>query len=129
MGGIAELSPGFLIGAYISNINQPKLDDHAQNRLPTTLTLGLGFEASQKLFLITEIEKDLSYAATWKAGIEYKAHSKIYVRTGYSLKPQAACAGLGFNPKKFQLHYAFQYNFNLGVIHQASVTYSFAHQK
>jgi hypothetical protein len=129
LGGIAELTRNLMIGAYIVNINQPRIGHQSIERVPTLLILGLGFKPSEKLFLTTEIEKDLDYRACWKTGVEYKAHKKIFARTGYNLNPQAAFAGLGFKPKKFQLDYAFQYQMNLGAIHQATVLYTFVASK
>jgi hypothetical protein len=129
LGGIAELTKQFMVGAYIVNINQPELSKLTEERIPTLLVLGLGFKPSEKLYLTTEIEKDLDYSLSWKSGIEYKAHKKFAARTGFNLNPQAGFAGLGFKPKKFQLDYAFQYHMSMGTIHQASVVYLFAQKK
>ena len=124
-GGIAELTPKLLIGAHIVNINQPKRSEQTGERMPTLLVLGLGFKLSEKLLVVSEVEKDLDYDLRWKSGVEYSVHKKFVARTGFNLKPQAGFVGLGFKPKKFQLDYAFQYNSNLGTIHQATVGYSF----
>jgi hypothetical protein len=129
MGGIAELAPGLMIGAHIVNINQPELSEQTKERIPTLLTLGLGFKPSEKLYFSTEVEKDLDYSLSSKSGIEYQVHKKLIARTGFNLNPQAAFAGLGFKPKKFQLDYGFQYHMNLGAIHQASVVYLFVQKK
>jgi hypothetical protein len=129
LGGIAELTPGFTVGAHIVNINQPQLSEQNKERMPTLLILGMGFKPSEKLYLSTEIEKDLDYTLCWKSGVEYKVHKKFTARTGFNLNPQTGFAGLGFKPKKFQLDYAFRYHMNMGAIHQASVVYLFAHKK
>jgi hypothetical protein len=129
LGGIAELTPRFRVGAHIVNINQPQLSEQSKEQMPTLLIIGMGFKPSEKLYLSTEIEKDLDYTPCWKSGVEYKVHKKFTARTGVNLNPQAGFAGLGFKPKKFQLDYAFQYHMNMGATHQASVVYSFDRKK
>lgn len=124
-GGIAQLTPVLSIGAHIININQPNLTKLNEESLPTTLLVGLGFTVSEKLFLTSEVEKDLSYDLTWKNGIEYKLHKKFAARTGFMIQPQAAFAGMAWTTKKFVISYAIKYSFDLGTSHQASVSYQF----
>jgi len=127
-GGIAEITPQILVGAYIVNINQPKLEE-GDERIPTILTAGIAFKPTNKLFITTEIEKDLDYAATWKAGIEYQVHKKFLFRTGFNINPNAGFVGLGFRPARFLLDYAFEYASHLGGQHQATVGYQFIKRK
>lgn len=123
LGGIAELTPQLSIGAYIVNLNQPKIS--GEEKLPTRLVAGLGFKPIDKLFIATEIEKDLDADPTWKMGLEYAFHKKFSARTGYNLRPNTGFFGLGFKTKKFVLDYTVQYNVSLSFSHQASVGYQF----
>jgi hypothetical protein len=93
--------------------------------IPTILSLALAFKPTDKLFLATEIEKDLDLDPKWKTGFEYAFHKKVIVRTGYVLKPQTAFFGLGLRPRKFQLDYCVQVLNKSGLAHQASVGYAF----
>ncbi len=124
-GGIAELTPKLAVGAYITNINQPKLSID-EERVPTLLTAGLCFKPTDKIIIATELEKDLDYATNWKTGLEYMFHKKFCARTGFNLQPNAAFFGLGFKTSKFNIDYALQHSTNLSVSHQASVNYIFA---
>ena len=121
MGGIAELTSKISIGAYIQNINQPEISE--LEKLPTKLIAGISFKPIDKVFIATEIEKDLEYDPTWKMGIEYKFHKKFCGRTGYNVNPNAAFFGLGFNTNKFTIDYALQHSTSLSLSHQASITY------
>ena len=123
LGGIAELTPRLSIGAYIVNINQPSIS--SGEKLPTRLVAGIGFTPIDKVFLTTEIEKDLEYDPTWKAGLEYKFHTKFCARTGYNINPNTAFLGLGFKTNKFNIDYALQHNVSLSLSHQATVSYQF----
>ncbi len=123
LGGIAELTPHLSVGAYIVNINQPEIND--LEKLPTKLVAGIGFKPTDKVFMATEIEKDLEYDPVWKLGIEYTFHQKFCARTGYNINPNTAFFGLGFKTKKFNIDYALQHNTLLRLSHQASIVYQF----
>jgi hypothetical protein len=122
-GGIAQLTPILAVGAYITNINQPELNE--LEKLPTRLAAGISITPTEKIIINTELEKDLEYDPTWKAGIEYKFHSKFCARTGYNINPNTAFFGLGFKTKKFNIDYALQHNVLLSLSHQASIRYEF----
>lgn len=123
LGGIAELTPQLSIGAYIVNLNQPTIS--GEEKLPTRLVAGLGFKPIEKLFIATELEKDLDVDPTWKMGLEYAFHKKFSARTGYNLRPNTGFFGLGFKTKKLTIDYAVQYNVSMSFSHQASIGYQF----
>jgi len=125
VGGIAQLTNQLSVGAHITNINQPEIASLEHEHLPTLLNVGISFSPSEKVFITTELEKDLDYKATWKGGIEYKAHKKVLIRTGFNVYPAAGFFGVGFKPKKFTLDYAFRYLPATGGGHQATIAYIF----
>jgi hypothetical protein len=124
-GGIATITPAFFIGAHMININQPRLTRSGGKTLPAVMMLGFGAELSDHLFVAAEIEKDLLYPLTWKAGLEYLAHKKLALRTGVNLQPNAAFLGFGCKTKKMSLDYSLQWSMNTGINHQAGVSYRF----
>lgn len=125
-GGISQLTPQISVGAYITNLTQSKLSDTDKQRLPTKLVAGLGFRPSDKVFLITEIEKELDYQATWHGGFEYAVYKKFFFRSGFNLNPNAAFFGLGGQKKNIKFDYALSMNPLTGQAHQASATYFFS---
>lgn len=124
LGGIATLTPQLLIGAHITNVNQPEISDDDE-RVPTRINTGIGFKPSDKVFLCAEIEKELTSETTFKTGIEYSIHKKCAIRTGFNLNPDAGFIGFGFKPKKLSVDYALTYNLNTGINHQGTVGYKF----
>ncbi|MBL0741330.1 hypothetical protein [Chryseolinea lacunae] len=122
-GGIATLTSRLSVGAYITNLTQPLLSTTDNERLPTVITAGVAFKASDNTSVTTELQKDLDYALLWKTGLECRVHKKVFARTGFNLHPNAAFAGLGFRPKRFALDYAFQYTGTFGAHHEATVAY------
>ena len=96
-----------------------------EERVPTKLHASLAFVPSARLIVAAEVEKDLRYDAIVKAGVEYELIRKIRFRSGFNLKPAAACFGLGFKPRKFTLDYGLQLNRAFGFAHEATVIYQF----
>ncbi len=128
-GGITQITPRIVIGAYVVNINQPRISTIDKERLPTKLVAGISFKPGGGISIVSEIEKDLNYDATLKGGIEYSINKKVCFRTGFNFHPNAAFFGLGFLIKKIKIDYAFQYTTTLSGAHQASVIYQLQKKK
>ena len=120
-GGIAEITNQISIGAYIQNLNQPKLTNN--ERVPVKLAVGVSFKPTEQILLLTEIEKDLAHDPTLKFGMEYAIHKKVFSRTGFNLNPEAAFFGVGFKGWRLKFDYSIQYTSNLNFAHQASASY------
>jgi hypothetical protein len=121
--GLAQLTPQIAVGAYVVNLNQPKLSTLDDERLPTKLVAGVAFQPGRKLLILTELEKDLEYDPTVKWGMEYTVHKKVNFRTGFNLHPNTVFFGLGFLIRKLKIDYALQYNNALNIAQQASAVY------
>ena len=124
-GGITELIPNLFLGAHIININQPVISRESKERLPTTLIAGLGYLHAKKVYLSTEIEKDLDHDLLWKAGIEYTPLAKVAFRAGFNINPNATFFGTGFRSRKITLDYTLHYSVALSMNHQLSIGYQF----
>jgi hypothetical protein len=129
-GGLAQLTDQLSIGAYITNLNQAKLNtDYSAENISTRLTAGITFTPNKSLLITTEIDKDIAYEAIWRTGMEYSFKEKFLIRTGFNLNPQSGFFGLGVKRKKIRADYAIQFNSLLGASHQAAVSYWFDQQK
>lgn len=122
-GGITELTKELSIGAYITNLTQASLPTRDGERLPTKLTLGIGITPSEKIFISTEIEKDLDYKPTFRTGLEYSIYKSVFARTGFQFNPSSASFGLGYKKKNLKVDYAVRFNSLIGTVHQASAVY------
>jgi len=129
LGGITRLTPWLSVGVSITSLSQPVISDDTQERVPAVLTAGLALRPSALVLVVTEIEKDLDYAPTWRTGLEYTAHKKFTARTGFMLHPQAAFLGFGFKGTVLTLDYALQFQQVPGVSHQATVGYRLRKKK
>jgi hypothetical protein len=128
-GGITEITKEIMVAAYITNLTQSKLIGTDGERLPTKLVAGVGFKPSDKVFLATEIEKDIDYLSTWKTGLEYNFYTKLFFRTGFNLNPAAAFFGLGLYKQTLKIDYAIHFSQLIGTSHQFSVSYLFLPKK
>ncbi|NEM97984.1 PorV/PorQ family protein [Pontibacter burrus] len=126
IGGQGEIVPGLFFGANAYNLNQAKLAEFEDERLPTVMKAGIGYMPYKKLLLLIESEKNIDYNATFKAGIEYQLFpEKFIVRSGFQSLTNTLNFGAGFLARQFIVDYAFGSTTWLGSSHHLSVSYSF----
>jgi hypothetical protein len=128
-GGITQLTPKLSVGAYITNINQPEIATQNDERIPASLTAGVGFKPTDKVLLLAEVKKDLEHDATVKGALEYTVHKKVFFRTGFNVQPNASFFGIGYLAKRLKIDYGLQYNNAIGLNHQASAIYQIEKRK
>lgn len=128
-GGIAELTPKVLVGAYILNLNQPKISLDTHEKLPVILVSGVQFHPEESLILLLEVEKDLHYKPTLKGGVEYVIHKKVKARTGFNLNPNSIHGGIGYQSTRLIIDYALQFNPVIKTSYQLSTSYRFTKKK
>jgi hypothetical protein len=127
-GGITELTKKLSIGAYITNLTQARIGEDDE-RLPTRLTAGLSYNPEKNIFITTEISKELEYVTTWRTGLEYSFHQKVFFRTGFNLNPNAAFFGVGARKKNLKFDYSIQLNDLTGASHQAAASFCFSQKE
>ena len=125
MGLQAKLTSKLELGLHLFNPTQAKLNDFNDERIPTIMRLGMAYTFSNKVFITLEAEKDIDFPANFKAGIEYKANDKIYLRGGIGASPTAATFGVGVYHKGLKFDLASSYHQVLGFIPEVSLTYVF----
>jgi hypothetical protein len=122
-GGITQITSWLTIGAYITNLSQPEVEKGEP--LPVLLIAGMTLKASENVSTMLEVEKDIDYAPTVKAGVEYTIHKKFTARSGVNFNPQTGFFGVGFKSAKYRIDYA--YSFVPGVMqsHQSTLVLFF----
>ncbi|MBF9252033.1 hypothetical protein I2I11_01875 [Pontibacter sp. 172403-2] len=126
----AEVIPDLYFGAYAYNLNQAKLADFEDERLPTIMKAGLAYRPYKKLLLAIETEKNIDYDADFKAGLEYTLlDDNLVLRTGFSTLTNKATFGIGFRARQLQVDYAFGSTTLLGQSHHLSLSYQFEKSK
>ena len=126
LGGQAELVPKRLVfGAYLYNLNQAKLADYQQERVPTVLKAGLSYRPTAKVLLNIETEKDVEQSADFKAGVEYCVLEALALRVGLRTLTEETTGGLGFRAGALQIDYAAAWHAALGFSQHLSIGLSF----
>jgi hypothetical protein len=90
----ANISKTLVIGAQAVNPAQVELV--AGENLPSILLLGLRWQTSAKLFLCSELEKDLDQKLRWKNGLAYQPIEPLRLRVGYATEPSMLFFGVGY---------------------------------
>jgi hypothetical protein len=129
LGGQSELVPGLTFGAHIYNLNQAKLAEFQDERVPTVMKIGLGYQAAAKVLLVLEAEKELEYPVAIKGGIEYRLLPALGLRTGFHSGTRSGTAGVDVTFKQFQVAYALGAQSQLGLSNYLSVKYVLAKER
>ena len=83
------------------------------------------YNFSNKIIVIAEAEKNISYKPVYKAGIEYHIIKEIYLRTGIATNPTLNTFGIGIELKKIKIDFASSFNQTFGYSPQISMVYNF----
>jgi hypothetical protein len=124
-GGIAEMLPWLSFGAHIYNLNQARLLDYADERVPVIMKAGIALKPEENLSVMLEGFKALGQPVQWRAGIEYGISGLCTIRTGVQHYPRMPFFGLGLRPGQFAIDYGFGAGWVPGQIHEFSISYTF----
>ncbi|WMJ73351.1 hypothetical protein RCC89_09270 [Cytophagaceae bacterium ABcell3] len=125
MGGIMELIPEVKIGAHIYNLNQARVDEFQDERIPTIMKAGISWQADKKVIINIETLKDLDHKPVFRAGIEYQMVEHFVARTGFSTNPFINTIGVGFHRNSLFIDYAIGMHYQLGFLQQLSLVKKF----
>lgn len=124
LGGQADIIPRKLtFGATLYNLNQARLAEYQDERLPTVLRAGLAWRPAEKVLLLLETEKDVEQDADFKAGLEYQPLPALALRAGLSTLTSQLTGGLGLRTGAFRIDYAAGWHEALGLSQQLSAVY------
>jgi hypothetical protein len=123
LGGQADVVPERLsFGVYLYNLNQARLANYQDERVPTVLRAGLAYRPSKQVLLLAETEKDIEHDAGLKAGLEYLPLPAVAIRAGYASLSQQTTGGVGVRAGSFQFDYAAGWHSALGLSQFLSVS-------
>jgi hypothetical protein len=136
-GGIAQITKELFFGGYIYNLSVARFKTQFEEDqlVPVVLKAGLSYRPFETIIINVEAEKDVDYAVTYKAGIEYQIIPHVYLRTGFKnpFKGKANLVesftthfGAGFFFKNIRFDYALYSSENrLGLTHHLSMGFEF----
>ncbi len=130
LGLMASMRDRAFIGAYILNLNEPKIGTTGQTReLPFRLSVGAGYIPYDGVLTAVSVEKSRSRDTRIKGGIEAKVMDQsdftAHMRFGVMSNPNVYTLGLGAAYHGIHLDYALMIHPILPVTHQFGFLYGF----
>lgn len=115
IGTVLHLTEKLHAGIHVNNPVGGKFGKDQQEKLSSVYTAGIGYEASDKLFISTEIIKEEDQAVNVNAGMQYKFLPQLLARIGMSTAVSTGWMGIGLSWKSFRIDVTAAYHPQLGI--------------
>ena len=112
-------------GIHIANPVGGKFGKDETEKIPSLYSLGIGYDASEKFFVSTEIEKEEDKEVNVNAGLQYRFIPQLLARVGVSTGTSSVWFGLGLNLHGFRLDITTAYHPQLGISPGLLLLYQF----
>ena len=114
MGAMLHLTDKFNAGIYVYNPVGGKLGKSKDEKLASAYKFGLGYDASDKFFISSEIIKEEDKPVNVIAGLQYHFAKQFFVKAGFVSESTTAYAGAGVAWKNLRLDISSSYHPQLG---------------
>lgn len=114
VGAIFHLTDKIHAGINVYNPLGSKWNKITDEKIPSQYTFGMGYEASDKLFISSEIVKEENQPVNVNAGIEYRFIKQLFGRIGVATATSNTFAAVGFLLPNFRVDISASYHPQLG---------------
>lgn len=125
IGFLMRVTESLKVGAHLFNPGRTRIDDFADERLPSILRFGAQYSFSEQVTFYGETEKDIDRPPVFRGGLEYHPNEPLYLRIGAGSQPFSWTFGFGYQLKGFSIDLASSFHPVLGYSPQASLHYQF----
>lgn len=125
LGLLGRITDEFQVGFRVFNANQADLDSEIGEQIPTTLDFGIVYQASDKVLIVADIQKQVNFPLSVRGGLEYAVLDFLRVRAGASSQPVTLSAGIGLDYKGLQFDLSNSLHEYLGYTPSLSLSYTF----
>ena len=115
LGTVLHLSDKLHAGFHLNNPVGGKFGKDQQEKLSSVYTVGIGYEASDKFFVSTEIVKEEDQPVNVNAGMQYKFLAQVLVRIGMFTATSTGWMGVGLSLKLLRVDVTAAYHPQLGI--------------
>jgi hypothetical protein len=115
IGTIFHLTDKLNAGVHAYNPVGSKLGKVEEEKLASIYSAGFGYEASDKVFVSVEIEKQEDQPVNVNAGLQYKFLRQLLARAGVSTATSSMYLGIGFGWKVLRIDAVASYHPQLGI--------------
>lgn len=114
IGAMMHLTDRFNVGIHIYNPVGGKLGKNSEEKLASAYKFGLGYDASDKFFISSEIIKEEDKAVNVIAGLQYNFAKQFFFKAGFISESTTVYAGAGIAWKNLRLDVSSGYHPQLG---------------
>ena len=114
IGAMLHLTDKFNAGLHVYNPVGGKLGKTSNEKLASAYKFGLGYDASDKFFISSEIIKEEDKPVNVIAGLQYHFAKQFFVKAGFISESTIAYAGAGVAWKNLRLDISSSYHPQLG---------------
>lgn len=115
LGTILHITDKFNAGIHINNPVGGKFGKNEQEKLSSVYTVGFGYDASEKIYVSTEIQKEEDQPVNVNVGLQYEFLPQLLVKAGMETATSTAWAGIGVRWQSFHIHVTTSYHPQLGI--------------
>jgi len=107
LGAIYKVSEKVSLGAQVFNPTNARLNDYADERLESTVSLGIRFDFSKKVFATAQVTKPRTQGILAMGGMAYMPHERLTLRIGANNRSFSFGMGTRFGGFLFDLSASF----------------------
>ena len=114
IGAMLHLTDKLNAGIHVYNPVGGKLGKDGEEKLASSYKVGLGYDASEKFFISSEIIKEEDKAVNVIAGLQYRFAKQFFAKGGFISESTTAYIGAGVAWKNLRLDISSGYHPQLG---------------
>lgn len=114
-GALIRLTENVQLGAHFSNPVRMKFGKEGEERMPAVYSFGLGYDASDQLFIGAEIQKVEDQPVSLNASLQYLFAERLLARGGVSSATSVYYLGFGVMLKNLRVDATAAFHPYLGV--------------
>jgi len=109
-----KVTQKWTVAMAINNLTRSNLSGLSNERFETIFRIGALYDLSKRVFITSELEKDINFPLRIKAGIEYHPVHPFYIRVGAAANATSFAIGLGYSYKSLRIDVGSNYIQPLG---------------
>ncbi len=115
IGAILQITEQVFAGLHVFNPTGSKFGNNHLEKLSSAFTAGIGYEASEKVFVSAEIIKEEDKPVTINTGLQYVFSKRFFVRLGIYTEATHLYFGTGLKWDTFRVDITANYHPQLGL--------------
>ena len=114
IGAMMHVTDKLNAGIHVYNPVSGKLGKNSDEKLASAYKMGIGYDASDKFFISSEIIKEEDKPVNVIAGLQYRFAKQFFAKAGFISETTSAYAGAGVAWKNLRLDISSSYHPQLG---------------